>query len=89
LVRCWRVMPSDGGEGKGVVTVRLLPSTEHWLTNNEIARVRVILVRARDRLTAKAKRNGHCPCRCGWPLEDDGSNRCGCCNQPGFEACVR
>lgn len=53
--------------------------SDAWLTDIEKMAINAIVKGAVNRLLDKRERNGSCPCRCRWPLEDDGSNRCTCC----------
>lgn len=64
------------------MSVDLIRYAHHWLTDNEKREINAIVQVAIDRLLDKRERNGACPCRCKWPLEDDGTNKCTCCNQP-------
>lgn len=61
------------------MSVQLLRYADHWLTEEEKVTINQAIQGAIDRLIAKRERNGACPCRCAWPLEDDGSNTCRCC----------
>lgn len=65
--------------------VELIRYAHHWLTDDEKREINVIVQVAIDRLLGKRKRNGACPCRCAWPLDDDGTNACPCCNEPVLE----